>query len=352
MSRYVPSRRLTSREIRRSPLRWSLLGVSLASSLLLGIVLQKYFNASGYVGEGLRAIGLYEYVYGSTQTLQNAASEEVIPAAAQGELRLFVLMGQSNMAGLAPLPERLPNTENIYTFGNDYRWSLATEPVDSPNAQVDTVSLDEDAGFGPSVAFAQAFQSKDIVGEAEAIGLIPCAKGGSSITQWQRALSDQSLYGSCLKRIQAALTMGQLEGILFFQGEADALEPSLYPSIEPQAEQWGELFVQFATDLRQDLNRPRLSIVYAQIGTDPQDETLPHWATVQRQQAQINLPHSTSIQTADLATIDGVHFTAESYRVIGQRFADALQDVVIGESDAAVEDALPQGESAPPESAQ
>ncbi|MEO1592304.1 MAG: sialate O-acetylesterase [Cyanobacteria bacterium J06632_22] len=311
------------RSLKSSLIRGPLYGLSLCASVLAGVVLQKYFNISGYLGEGLRTVGLYQYVYSSTQGLQKVASTDIIPASAQGELRLFVLMGQSNIAGLAPLPERLPKTENIYTFGNDYRWAVAVEPVDSPVGQVDTVSLDEDAGFGPSVAFAQALQSTGIVSDDEAIGLIPCAKGGSSITQWQRNSSDQSLYGSCMKRIQAALTMGQLEGVLFLQGEADAIDPTLYPSMVPQANQWGQLFVAFATDLRADLDRANLPIVYGQIGSAPQDETFTQWETVRQQQAQVQLPHSNWIQTADLNTTDGVHFTTESYRIIGQRFADA-----------------------------
>ena len=307
---------------------WPLYGLGLSVSLMAGVVLQKYFNVSGYIGEALRAAGLYQYVYSSTQALQAAASTEVVPAAAQGELRLFVLAGQSNMVGLAPLPNAQPKTKNLYTFGNDYRWRIATEPVDSPEAQVDTVSLDEDAGFGPSVAFAEALQAQGIVDEGDAVGLIPCAKGGSSIAQWQRNGSDQSLYGSCLKRIQAASTMGKVEGVLFFQGEADAIDPALYPSMQPAADQWGERFVQFATDLRQDLEQPDLPLVYAQIGAPPQDDTLINWDTVRQQQAQVELSHSAPIATEDLATTDGVHFTADSYRIIGERFAAAWASLV------------------------
>ncbi|MEO0540599.1 MAG: sialate O-acetylesterase [Cyanobacteria bacterium P01_A01_bin.105] len=309
-------------------LRWPLYGLTLCSTLLTGVVLQKYFNVSGYVGEGLRAVGLYQYVYGATEALQSPASTEVIPATAQGQLRLFVLMGQSNMVGLAPLPDSQAPTQAIYTFGNDYRWAAAQEPVDSHQAQVDSVSLDEDAGFGPSVAFAQALQERAALPTDAAIGLIPCAKGGSSMAQWQRSMSDQSLYGSCLKRIQAAAPMGQVAGILFFQGEADAVDPALYPSMEPQPSQWQGQFEQFATDLRQDLGRPDVPLVYAQIGATPRDD-MPdnkmfiNWAMVRQQQAQVTLPHSARITTDDLETMDGVHFTAESYRTLGQRFADA-----------------------------
>ncbi|MBD1847881.1 hypothetical protein H6F89_31785 [Cyanobacteria bacterium FACHB-63] len=50
--------------------------------------------------------------------------------------------------------------------------------MDDLTNQVDKVSEDKDAGFGPSVSFATALleQRRNMV-----IGLIPCAKGGSSI---------------------------------------------------------------------------------------------------------------------------------------------------------------------------
>ncbi|MEM6349392.1 MAG: sialate O-acetylesterase [Cyanobacteria bacterium P01_D01_bin.14] len=293
-------------------------------SLSIGIVLQKYFNVSGYVGDGLRAVGLYQYVYGPAQALKSATTAQPIPSERQGQLRLYVLMGQSNMSGLAPMPSSsaAAASKNVYTFGNDYQWGPAAEPVDSPVGQIDAVSLDESAGFGPSVAFAEALPQED-----GAIGLIPCAKGGSSIAQWQRDLSDQSLYGSCLKRIRAASVMGQLEGVLFFQGEADAIDPTLYPSMQPQADRWGQQFTQMVRDLRQDLNQPDLPVVYAQIGADPQDQTLPNWERVRQQQQQIDVPDSARIQTDDLETWDGVHFTADSYRIIGQRFATAWGEI-------------------------
>ena len=52
--------------------------------------------------------------------------------------------------------------------------------------------------------------------------------------------------------------------------------------------------------------------------------------------------------------MDGIHFTTDSYRVIGQRFADAMRFIETGglnPSEAATE-ALPDGESLPAESAQ
>lgn len=291
-----------------------LLGVS------AGAVVQKTFG----VGNILRAIGI-PYPTSTSQTEPAILPPVKIPSAYRGQLSLFILAGQSNMVGWAPLPEEKETDPRIYVFGNDYQWHLASDPVDSPINQVDPVSLDRIAYFGPSMAFAFASLDRD---PQVLIGLIPCAKNSSAIGQWQKDLSDQTLYGSCLKRARAASTMGQISGILFFQGEADALDPVLYPDPEPNPFNWSGLFTAFVTDIRKDLGEPDLPVVYAQIGSNASPEAFSNWEVVREQQSSIQIPMTAMITTDDLPLLDGVHFTAESYRTIGERFAEAYWNLL------------------------
>jgi hypothetical protein len=163
------------------------------------------------------------------------------------------------------------------------------------------------------VAFAEALQTRR---PGLVVGLIPCAKGASSITEWQRNLSDNSLYGSCLKRARAASTLGRVAGVLFFQGEAEGL-----PTHEDAARTWAAKFGAFVKDLRNDLGQPETPVVFAQISAN--EPQLPYWEVVQSQQASVTLPACKMITTKDLPLEDGLHFTPDSYRVIGQRFAAA-----------------------------
>lgn len=309
------------------PLKSGLLVLgSVLTGTVGGIILQKYSNISSSIGDVLRTVGLYHYAYSAVSPIQSATQSDMIPQANQGNLQLFVLAGQSNMSGLAELPETQHHHPQIFTFGNDYRWQPAQEPVDSPLDQVDAVSIDPEAGLGPSMAFAETLLAEN---PDQVIGLIPCAKGGSSITDWQRDLSDQTLYGSCLKRIQAASIMGTVKGVLFFQGEADAIDPKAYPSLRPAADSWAEKFTQFASDMRSDLAQPQLPIVYAQIGPlAAASGDFPHWQTVQAQQRQVQLPHTEMITTTDLSLGDSVHFDALSYEEIGQRFAQQMMTLI------------------------
>jgi hypothetical protein len=280
-----------------------------------GIITQKAIGA----GNILRAIGIPYPTSAAPGSPPNISSIE-IPQEQWGELSLFILAGQSNMVGWAPIPQEQRTDPRIYVFGNDYQWHIASEPVDNAYNQVDQVSLDRSSGYGPSLAFAQASMGHR---PDQLIGLIPCAKNSSSIGQWQRNLSDQSLYGSCLKRARAASTMGHISGVLFFQGETDALDPNQYPNPEPSAFRWAELFVSFATDLRNDLQEPDLPVIFAQIGRNTAPEAFTNWEVVKDQQLSVQMPVTAMITTDDLPLMDGLHFTTEGYQIIGERFASA-----------------------------
>jgi hypothetical protein len=164
------------------------------------------------------------------------------------------------------------------------------------------------------------------------IGLIPCAQGGTTLDQWRPSLSDQTLYGSCLKRAGAAATMGAVAGLLFFQGEADAVDPAQLVNQTASAHTYAAGFTALITRLRADLDQPRLPIVFAQIGNHTASDYFVNWQIVQQQQAAVDLPCAAMITTADLPLRDAVHFTSESYAVIGQRYAEAYVDLLSSQS--------------------
>ena len=146
--------------------------------------------------------------------------------------------------------------------------------------------------------------------------------------------------------------MGTVNGILFFQGEADAIDPQQFPALQPDAEAWAEKFATFAYNFRSDIGNPRLPLVYAQIGQPEDLEGLPNWGAVQAQQESIQIPDAAMITTKDLP-MDGIHFTVDSYQTIGQRFAEAFGTIGTSTTtDSATTNELTNGESVPPESAQ
>ena len=297
-------------------------------------------------------------------------SVTALPKEARGKLMLFVLAGQSNMSGRGTVVDRSV-VDGIYLFGNDGRWKAASDPLDSCAGQIDRVSCDPDSGVGPGMEFARTL--KQIRPDAH-IGLIPCAKGASTIFEWERRLNPESLYGNCLLRMSAASNQGRIHAILFLQGEWDALDDSYkHRLLEPiwslpsklpghrvdysvavdeterptdnggsnfpkdgtiqlrkdsmvgwnrgLAGYWGQIFADIVDGWRLDLERPDLPVILAVIGDNKNPKAYVHWQEVQRQQRTLRLPHLFRIETQGLELRDNVHFTTSSSVEIGRRFA-------------------------------
>jgi hypothetical protein len=146
---------------------------------------------------------------------------------AQTDLYLIALMGQSNMEGrgeLSELPAGFPaNPTKIWNFTNAYNREPAKEPIDSPEGQVDAVSIGRRGGVGPSLALADALVSAH---PATSVGLIPCARGATKISEWLKTNTDDSrstLYGSCMNRMKTVSPAnGTVRAVIFWQGGSDA----------------------------------------------------------------------------------------------------------------------------------
>ena len=118
--------------------------------------------------------------------------------------------------------------------------------------------------------------------------------------------------------------------ILFFQGEADAIDPELYQESELFPNKWDDRFMDLVNNWRNDLESPELPVVFAQIGSNTAPEVFVNWALVKEQQRSVEIPLCLMITTDDLALQDAVHFTPESYQTIGERFAETYLTLMQG----------------------
>lgn len=220
---------------------------------------------------------------------------------------VFLLVGQSNMAGMGPLAGyAAPDLGGRAWVLRGGAWKPAAEP------------LGEGSGVGPGVAFAQRLLELD---PGRTVGLVPCARGGSTLRQWQPR-DPSALYRSCVAMARAAQPRGRIAGILVLQGESEGLG-------EGRPEEWGRLFRNLAVSFRFDLRRFDVPVIVGQIGDVPRgrEASAAAWATVQREQeeAAASLPNAALVRTAGLPTQDGIHFTTPAYREVGRRFADAYR---------------------------
>jgi hypothetical protein len=221
-------------------------------------------------------------------------------SAASPGLEVFVLAGQSNMGGRGePLSLASPSNPGllIWRAGG---WLVAADPLELPrNAR------DHRPGIGPGMTFGlQLLKWQPGV----QVGLVMCASGGSTIREW---LPDRPLYTQCLDQIRAA--GARIDGVLFLQGESEAITPQT-------ARSWLPDFARVLAAFRRDTGAAPL--VLGQIGS-----LAPRFQGQQvvrdAQQRAARRYHLLFVRTWDLP-IDpdgGDHFTVPAYRVIGNRFA-------------------------------
>ena len=214
---------------------------------------------------------------------------------------VFLLIGQSNMAGRAPLANTDKNPlPGILLLSDQGRWISATNPLNRFATDRKNLPMQR---IGPGDGFArrlhQAFPGKQI-------GLIVNARGGSSIEQWAKG---QPLYDNTLKRLQKLNNL-KLAGVIWHQGESNRNDPRYFEKLDS-----------LIKNLRTDLNSAKLPFIAGQIyGTgkvNNQIRDLPD--RVQRTGYASN---------EGLRVFDKVHFDRQSQQILGARYAEAYLAIV------------------------
>lgn len=232
-------------------------------------------------------------------------------------LDLWLLCGQSNMKGRGFMPEVLQNDPRIVMMHKmDDQWYLARHPLHL-TGDAKTFQGHDNAGVGPGLAFAEVLVAQD---KTVAIGLVPCAVGGSSINLWQKGAK---LYEEALRRTKlalqtTALVKARLRGILWLQGEANAKAEEL----PRHAERLRAMIEAFRTDLEQ----PELPFIACTIGEMQPEPRLSDLKAMNDIQLALpkTVPHTDCVDARDLKTHigDNVHFDTTAQNEIGKRFAD------------------------------
>lgn len=242
------------------------------------------------------------------------------PGNSAHSLDIFILAGQSNMVGqgrIDQLPAGFPvQAHHLFSYSNAGRWEPAREPLDSPTGQVDACSQDFTVGVGPGLAMAEALVR---LNPGLFVGLVPCARNGSNMDQWQPDPSRQTLYGSCLARAKEARGRGRIRALVWYQGESDAYDREM-------ARAWPAKFLALVRALRRDLGDPGLPVVFTQLAhvKGRWSQGLKGWEELKALQAKISLPGVVMVKTDGLTLEDNVHLDTTSQIKLGQRYALAL----------------------------
>ncbi len=243
---------------------------------------------------------------------------------------VWLLGGQSNMQGCGLFPKkRLPADPNVRAFFMDDRWAVARDPIHNMWACVDSVHVDlcggvrpakpdPDWGVCPGPAFGLEMQRRTGVPQ----GLIACAHGGTSMTQWDPKRRDEggkSLYGALVRRV--VKNGRRVAGMIWYQGCSDAnrADATLYT---PRMRE-------LIASLRRDCADKTLPVAIVQIARVigwGSDAAAP-WNSIQDQERRLPqvIKNLTTVPAIDLPLDDMIHISGEGHTVLGTRLAQAMQ---------------------------
>jgi hypothetical protein len=241
-----------------------------------------------------------------------------VSAAPHKDLQLFLLVGQSNMAGRGKVTEadRKPHPR-VLMLTKAGEWVAAVSPMHF-DKKVAGVGLGRSFG----IALAEA-------NPGATIGLIPCAVGGSPISTWESGAYFKSTkshpWDDAIRRARIALKSGTLKGILWHQGESDSKD-SLAPVYEKKLH---DLIARF----RAELNAPGVPFIAGQMG---QFKERP-WSEAKKQVDRVHQELSSKVRNAAFVSSKGlahkgdkVHFNAAGFREFGRRYATAYHTLAKG----------------------
>jgi hypothetical protein len=257
---------------------------------------------------------------------------------------IWVLAGQSNMAGVGRTPDTLSNP-NIMMLNLDNQWMVAKNPLhrifeayapayeksyfellSDPakdrgkthiyfQKQKELSKIKPDGGVGMGMYFARHIFEQT----HRPVALIPCALGGSTISQWDPAKlswGDSSLYGAMINSIKSVGS--KIKGLVWYQGESEAMTH--------KSKTYETDLLNLIDSFRKDVENEELPIIVVQIGkfNIKKSSIDRDWEVVREAQRDIlNKRKNVYLVTGiDLPLDDCVHISTEGHKRLGKRAAE------------------------------
>ncbi len=221
-----------------------------------------------------------------------ARAEEVVNP------QVYLLIGQSNMAGRAPIgeAEKEPLARCLLLNANG-EWEPASNPLNRFSTIRKGLGMQK---VNPGYSFAKKLLAAD---KTLTVGLVVNAKGGSSIRQWKKG---DKFYDEAVRRTQQAMKKGELAGVLWHQGESDQNDAEYLAKLK-----------ELIANLRKDLGSPELPFVAGQVNKVE---------LINKQVARLpaEVPLTAFASSEGLTCMDRWHFDAKSMKTLGERYADAI----------------------------
>jgi hypothetical protein len=220
-------------------------------------------------------------------------------------LDVFLLLGQSNMAGRGKLCEVEPLSHPNVLMLKDEKWILAEEPLHSDKPEI--------AGVGLGMSFAYSLVSR---GVCSTVGLVPCAVGGTPLSMW---VPGAELYVNALNLARVATNRGErIRGVLWHQGEGDCQDRENAKTYLPR-------FRSMINSLRTELGNSEMPVLIGGLGEFLGERKDCRWFPLVNEalkEVALTVPFCAYVSAEGLHDIgDNLHFSSASLREFGRRYA-------------------------------
>ena len=252
------------------------------------------------------AIAAYE---GTAEAARDPAEREV---EAPKDMKLVLLVGQSNMSGRAPVTDGFKKPiGRCYKLNRDGTWTLATNPFHFDRKY---------CGVGPADEFARRYLADH---PGETLGLVPCAVGGSPLSSWVPAEKGRKgeNFRRALARAKTAQANGEIVAVLWHQGETDAAKASAEKLMEYYPQGFAEMVASFRAKLGLGANVP---VIVGEIGRWVRKDG-DHAAKVNPaiHECTNRVANCACVSSEGLKNQDPHHFDGPSVKTLGDRYYDA-----------------------------
>ena len=230
-------------------------------------------------------------------------------------IRSFLMIGQSNMAGRGDIADVPPIRNPLCHMLRMGRWQKMSEPINPDRAIFEWRYR---SGVGLAASFADEVANRD----GEKVGLIPCADGGTMLSQW---MPGELLYDHAVMQTKLAMRTSHLSGILWHQGESDCRS-------DFSAEKYKEDFIKMITSLKNDVGMPDIPVIIGELSHSYGEQhgmgELPEILNGAFYEIAKETPNCAVVSSEGLnMKADGLHFDSASLRIFGRRYANAYFDL-------------------------
>ncbi|CAO3615004.1 unnamed protein product [Cunninghamella echinulata] len=271
---------------------------------------------------------------------------------------VWVLAGQSNMRGYGFFEKEItsldPKPMHVF-YSNESSWGpvrsdqpvhqIATSPRQVHHTLPDPTVRDPNLSLVRGYSLVPAFNHyyRDHLKNVP-VGFIPCSHGGVELSQWAATVNQSdpqtSLYGAMMDKINLASGgKGHITGVLWYQGESDAVKIDLAKQYATAFKSW---LIQLYTDLNMQFNnnvhQQPIYFIYTQIATTLANQINLDaelgWSLVRQAQLQVfdelvalNYPIAL-VSTINAELDDYIHLSGRGSQQVGKLMAQAAVQLI------------------------